>query len=600
MEEKNKYKANGQYTISSIYDGDTSYLHIKYSNVACPTLSSQMNETGGDYIGQYTDFITADSDDPKKYTWTKVKGTNGISVNLTRDHYVFKKDKNNQISNYQNGYTTMILIDGSSQVSFDDCDQFKDANNNLLYMTQDGQVTIKATEIIDAKTVINQPLKLKIENPENIYGTVYYYKKEDAGSSSSSLKDKTALSGLTFVTTKIGIVPSEEELPLTLTGSVDLSVSYKGVIYTQQFSFSLMQDGINGVDGRPGENGNIGTPGEKGEDSYTILFSKTNSTILCDYQGKPKLEAPYSKNEITVYHGYEKLSYWDGQPATKKTDEYFTLQDSAFQKIGFDKLISGYDIELIGDVNPPLNLTYIDITNAKTTIDIPIIVSVFNKEKKQSFNFNWGITKTLSPDENSLKDLLTTSNVYRGIFTGTDANGLPIYAKDDNDKFIYENGEKVLALGIKADAIATKYLSAKRIDFDGAQMLDANDQSIFSISKENGIYMEGNIHILKVCDADASVTDSTNRATQPFLIERQIKSKDSNGNITLTKPEQLVYFSLNEKDENFYIDKATIPTMTVTNKISLGKMFDVVVNENITLGSTGETSSGSESHIVLL
>lgn len=58
-------------------DGKTSYLHIKYSNVAKPTTASQMNDTGGDYIGQYTDFIKTDSDDPTKYTWTRIKGFDG-------------------------------------------------------------------------------------------------------------------------------------------------------------------------------------------------------------------------------------------------------------------------------------------------------------------------------------------------------------------------------------------------------------------------------------------------------------------------------------------------------------------------------------------
>ena len=58
-------------------DGQTSYLHIKYSNVANPTQSSQINDVGGDYIGQYTDFEINDSTDPSKYTWTKIKGEQG-------------------------------------------------------------------------------------------------------------------------------------------------------------------------------------------------------------------------------------------------------------------------------------------------------------------------------------------------------------------------------------------------------------------------------------------------------------------------------------------------------------------------------------------
>lgn len=58
-------------------NGMTSYLHIKYSNVPNPTGASQMNETGGIYIGQYVDFLADDSDDPSKYTWSKIRGDDG-------------------------------------------------------------------------------------------------------------------------------------------------------------------------------------------------------------------------------------------------------------------------------------------------------------------------------------------------------------------------------------------------------------------------------------------------------------------------------------------------------------------------------------------
>ena len=57
-------------------NGQTSYLHIKYSNVPNPT-SDQINDESGDYIGQYTDFVGQDSDDPSKYKWSKIKGESG-------------------------------------------------------------------------------------------------------------------------------------------------------------------------------------------------------------------------------------------------------------------------------------------------------------------------------------------------------------------------------------------------------------------------------------------------------------------------------------------------------------------------------------------
>ena len=59
-------------------DGKTSYFHIKYSSVASPTTSSQMTETPSTYIGTYVDYTEMDSDDPKKYTWARFEGLQGV------------------------------------------------------------------------------------------------------------------------------------------------------------------------------------------------------------------------------------------------------------------------------------------------------------------------------------------------------------------------------------------------------------------------------------------------------------------------------------------------------------------------------------------
>lgn len=58
-------------------NGETTYLHIKYSNDGGLSFTSNNGETPGDYIGQYTDFTEADSTDTSKYTWKKIKGEQG-------------------------------------------------------------------------------------------------------------------------------------------------------------------------------------------------------------------------------------------------------------------------------------------------------------------------------------------------------------------------------------------------------------------------------------------------------------------------------------------------------------------------------------------
>ena len=61
-------------------DGKTPYMHIKYSNDGGLTFTPSNGEEAGDYIGLYTDFIEVDSTDVTKYTWTKIKGYDGVNA----------------------------------------------------------------------------------------------------------------------------------------------------------------------------------------------------------------------------------------------------------------------------------------------------------------------------------------------------------------------------------------------------------------------------------------------------------------------------------------------------------------------------------------
>lgn len=64
-------------------DGQTSYLHIKYSNDGGTTFTATTGETVGDWIGTYVDFTPADSISVSAYTWNKVKGevgNDGVSI----------------------------------------------------------------------------------------------------------------------------------------------------------------------------------------------------------------------------------------------------------------------------------------------------------------------------------------------------------------------------------------------------------------------------------------------------------------------------------------------------------------------------------------
>lgn len=74
-------------------DGKTSYLHIAYANSADGKTGFDVSNSAGKfYIGQYTDFTQADSIDPTKYAWTKIKGENGKDGTNSRSYILEASD----------------------------------------------------------------------------------------------------------------------------------------------------------------------------------------------------------------------------------------------------------------------------------------------------------------------------------------------------------------------------------------------------------------------------------------------------------------------------------------------------------------------------
>ena len=59
-------------------DGRTPYFHVAYATNATGTAGFSVTDSAGKtHIGTYTDFVQADSNDPKKYKWSLIKGDKG-------------------------------------------------------------------------------------------------------------------------------------------------------------------------------------------------------------------------------------------------------------------------------------------------------------------------------------------------------------------------------------------------------------------------------------------------------------------------------------------------------------------------------------------
>lgn len=93
-------------------DGQTSYLHIKYSDDG-KTFTSNNGETPGKYIGTYVDFSEADSAVFNKYSWVKIEGPQGVQGPKGADgkqYYTWLKYADTPTSGMSDGPTGKAYI----------------------------------------------------------------------------------------------------------------------------------------------------------------------------------------------------------------------------------------------------------------------------------------------------------------------------------------------------------------------------------------------------------------------------------------------------------------------------------------------------------
>ena len=77
-------------------DGKTSYIHIAYANSEDGKVDfSKTDGTNKKYFGQYTDFTEEGSNTPGDYTWTLIKGSDGVKGNDGKSAYQVWLDEGN-------------------------------------------------------------------------------------------------------------------------------------------------------------------------------------------------------------------------------------------------------------------------------------------------------------------------------------------------------------------------------------------------------------------------------------------------------------------------------------------------------------------------
>lgn len=82
-------------------DGKTSYTHIAYANSADGKTDFSVSDSNREYIGIYVDFELQDSTNPGAYSWTKIKGEQGVpgrTYFLESPSYVIKQRANGSVA----------------------------------------------------------------------------------------------------------------------------------------------------------------------------------------------------------------------------------------------------------------------------------------------------------------------------------------------------------------------------------------------------------------------------------------------------------------------------------------------------------------------
>jgi len=98
-------------------DGQTSYLHIKYSDDGV-NFTGNGGEDVGAYIGTYVDFIQADSTNFGDYTWNKVKGEDGQDVRKFTSQPMPPYDVGDLWIGGSDGKNTQICVSARASGSF--------------------------------------------------------------------------------------------------------------------------------------------------------------------------------------------------------------------------------------------------------------------------------------------------------------------------------------------------------------------------------------------------------------------------------------------------------------------------------------------------
>lgn len=287
-------------------DGKTSYVHFAYANSSDgKTGFNLVYFNGAKYIGIYSDFTEADSDDYTKYTWSEfrgqdgqdgVAGKDGVGLKRTEVTYGLSESDSTQPSRWSSQVPN--LVKGQylwSKTVWIYTDDTSETGYQKTYIAKDGN-----------------------DGTDGVAG------KDGVGISSTTITYAVGTSGTTAPTSGW-----DSQVPNVPTGQyLWTKTVWRYTDNTNETGYSVAKMGEQGPKGDPGKDGVPGTNGKDGKTYYTWIKYATDSSgsnISDSSTGMSYIGIAYNKESPTesstpTDYKWTKIKGDDGIPGAKGAD----------------------------------------------------------------------------------------------------------------------------------------------------------------------------------------------------------------------------------------------------------------------------------------
>lgn len=382
-------------------DGNTSYLHIKYSNDGGLSFTDNGGETSGKWIGQYVDFYQPDSEDVTKYTWTKIEGdpgTAGIGIRNIANRYAVSDSSTTEPTTWYNVAQVMT------------------ATNKYLWSYEIIYYTDGTTSETDKRII-------------GVYGDKG--NKGDKGEPGAAGKDGVEGRGISSIVeyylvsslnSGVTIATSGWSSSVKATSTTNKYLwNYEVITYTDGTKYTSTPV-IIGTHGATGDKGDKGDTGSPGRDAAVISSTEPDDRtyLWCDISSEPAILKRWNGVDWSVVND-------DAEQIIKIYSDIATAieeaSDNIMLQVGEKTYVKDEVDQMVSDVNTTLTQT------------------------KNAFNFEFSnFRKSLDSIINNTDEKFSNVEKYirfidGSIYIGIQGNPIMLCESNDRISFLENNVE---------------------------------------------------------------------------------------------------------------------------------------------------------------